>query len=371
MGLPHAKDKISMSTRSKKATAAPSHNKRKAVQARKEASKAAPKATAGKRLDTMESSLDTVNRDMGEMKAMMASLVGLVRGDEQAAEPELEGEEALDPEPLPKRKKTVARPSGQATASLDEAEDIRAALKARLGDLHLQHEAPFATRLGGGDGYDEADLDLLGNQGKSKLLSGSVRTADCRAPKNFVLWPQEEGVYIEGGVPPKYEDLTVEQFVQGFITTALLAPPDELRPRLEHLEGLMADTQLRDWPKVRAFHRVWMQLIEQGRAQWRGSDRLRDTLKMRHVYMAGSPKAALAREGPTAATRKKTGRSGTRSPGKPLRPCTAFNSAKGCKQKPTHGSFKHCCSYCAEATGYHFKHAVMECRRKEEEERKN
>jgi hypothetical protein len=47
--------------------------------------------------------------------------------------------------------------------------------------------------------------------------------ANCCMLKQFILWPQEEGVYVEAGIPPKYELLTVEQFVQGYLATALLA----------------------------------------------------------------------------------------------------------------------------------------------------
>ena len=35
-----------------------------------------------------------------------------------------------------------------------------------------------------------------------------------------------------------------------------------------HLEELMVDSELYGWPKVRAYHRVWLNQIKQGQAMW-------------------------------------------------------------------------------------------------------
>jgi hypothetical protein len=124
-------------------------------------------------------------------------------------------------------------------------------------------------------------------QGK-KPLSGSVRSADSRAPKSFVLWPQELGLHCDGANPPKYDSLSLERFVQGFIATSLVAPRSQLVHRLKHLQEIMEDTQLRDWPRVRAYHKVFMHNIEQGTAQWAGCSDLKASLKMRYIYSAES-----------------------------------------------------------------------------------
>ena len=36
-----------------------------------------------------------------------------------------------------------------------------------------------------------------------------------------------------------------------------------------HLTELMADTELYGWEDVRAFHAIWLQQMEQGRATWK------------------------------------------------------------------------------------------------------
>jgi hypothetical protein len=132
-------------------------------------------------------------------------------------------EELPAPDPPPKlRQKTTARPA-------QEAENAGAALLEHVNDLPL-FAGDYSTDMGmDHDGYHFNEHDRnINNNGKPRLVSGSLRTADLRVPKKHVLRPHEERVYLDGGLPPKYEELTVEQFVQGFLSTALSAPKEDL-----------------------------------------------------------------------------------------------------------------------------------------------
>jgi hypothetical protein len=134
----------------------------------------------------------------------------------------------------------------------------------------------------------------------------------------------------------------------------------------------MADIQLRDWQKVRSFHRIWMQLLEQGKVQWEGSQEQQNALKMRHLYLAASPKGSKSKSAsPTTkvAGKKRDRRTngGKGGAGSNRRVCMAFNSSKGCDQKMTHGNFQHKCAYCLKKTGFSFNHAEPECTRKKED----
>jgi hypothetical protein len=185
-----------------------------------------------------------------------------------------------------------------------------------------------------------------------------------------MAWPHEEGVYLAGGLPPKFEDLTVEQFVQGFLGTALSAPREELIPRIKFLEALMADVQLRDWGKAKGFYRVWMQLVEQGKADWADSKEQQDILKMRHLYLAVSPKGKKGSPSSKVSFSKGNKGPGSSKPtGKGKKVCCmAWNSGKGkCDNKDSHGIYQHRCSYCAKRTGFYFKHPQWDCDRRKED----
>jgi hypothetical protein len=203
-------------------------------------------------------------------------------------------------------------------------------------------------------------------QGK-KPLSGSVRTADSRVPKSFVLWPQELGVYCDGANPPKYDSLSLEQFVQGFIATSLIAPRSQLVHRFKHLQEIMEDVQLRDWPKVRAYHKVFMHHIEQGTAHWAGCSELKASLKMRYIYMAGEPTTSKDGSGVDGATKGRKKPPSTK-PGSTYKstmeatvPCEDFNSPDGCQEKSSHDGLKHCCSHCKKAVKQIYNHSKQSC----------
>ena len=330
-----------------------------------------------KRADDTDKRLDNLGGDVSELKAMMSSLVDTLKpssaqgdGDslaDIAEEGSSDEEDAPVSPPGPKRRrKAVARPASQQAAALGSS------LRDRVQHLPLFEDLQADMSMDH-DGYhvNDHDRNAAGCHGKPRLVSGSVRTADLRVPTKFIAWPHEEGVYVEGGLPPKFEDLTVEQFVQGFIGTAITAPKSELMPRLQFLESLMADVQLRDWSRAKGFYRVWMQLIEQGRADWSDSKDKLDVLKMRHLYLAPSPKAVNKNSSPSAKAGaakgrgKSSGGSNTATRGK--RVCMAFNSDKGCDNKDSHGIFQHRCAYCAKRTGFYFKHSATECERKKED----
>ena len=57
-------------------------------------------------------------------------------------------------------------------------------------------------------------------------------------------------------------------FVTGFLTIMDLQS-DVLRRKMSaHLKEIMEDCETFRWPMVRAYHAVWLQHLEQGRATW-------------------------------------------------------------------------------------------------------
>ena len=88
---------------------------------------------------------------------------------------------------------------------------------------------------------------------------------------NKVKWPHEL-VYTATVQPAVYEDLSVTVFVSGYLAIMETVKPVRKPFILRHLKDLMADTEVYGWATVHAYHAVWLQQIENGRAQWMDVD---------------------------------------------------------------------------------------------------
>ena len=74
-------------------------------------------------------------------------------------------------------------------------------------------------------------------------------------------------MYTATGQPAVYEDLSITLFLSMYLAIKEMAKP-ALKPTMaRHLKELMADAEVYGWIPVRAYH-VWLQQIENGRAQW-------------------------------------------------------------------------------------------------------
>ena len=81
-----------------------------------------------------------------------------------------------------------------------------------------------------------------------------------------VTWPQEV-VYSNQGKPAVYEELSF-LFVKGYRITMKGEEGATKDKMAMHLEELMQDSELHGWIKVRAYHSIWLNQIEQGKASW-------------------------------------------------------------------------------------------------------
>ena len=100
----------------------------------------------------------------------------------------------------------------------------------------------------------------------NNLKSGMQRTG-ASTVIHKVTWPHEV-VYTSEGNPASYQDLTIPLFVQGYLIVMELEQGPVKKLMSTHLQDLMSDTQWYGWDKVRTFHGVWLNQIEQGRCTW-------------------------------------------------------------------------------------------------------
>ncbi len=210
------------------------------------------------------------------------------------------------------------------------------------------------------DSSDEEEEESPKRKGK-KLVSGRTQTADSCRPKKTILWPPQEGIYTQDSLAPQYDELSQGQFVAGFLNCVFKAPKNQTEHRLKHLRDLMVDTVRHPWSKVRSFHAVFLQQIEQGNIKWQDKEEVA-ALKLQHLYLSGtSAPSPRVKRGAT----KRVGRAGTARMGA-TKCCAPFNARGGCEKRACHGAFKHACSYCYKVTGEFFtSHNSLECNRRQ------
>ena len=81
---------------------------------------------------------------------------------------------------------------------------------------------------------------------------------------NKVTWPYEV-VYTSDGKPSSYQDISVPQFVHGYMIVVDSEETDIKVTMAAYTNDLRSDAQLYSWERTRAFHGVWLNQLEQGR----------------------------------------------------------------------------------------------------------
>ena len=206
--------------------------------------------------------------------------------------------------------------------------------------------------LGLDDTSDEDGIQEQPKPRKSKLTSGRKRTAVDVAHVE-VEWPQYHIFRGPGRDAAGYDELSVTEFVQGYVAIMLDAGAkgDTWRQQLQHLQQLMMDAGDYGWPSVRNAHGVILQQMEAGKLTWADSAGLADTRRTYcQRYQAGRQ-----------ATRVKASAQGSRF-------CLKYQN-KRCTHTGDHmigaDQVRHMCAYCFRATGEAFTHAEVDCVRKQ------
>ena len=73
-------------------------------------------------------------------------------------------------------------------------------------------------------------------------MSSNVHTADSTIVK-CITWPHEL-VYVAGSQPAVYEELTLPQFVSGYLGILDTVKASQKEVMLKHLRELMADAEI-------------------------------------------------------------------------------------------------------------------------------
>ena len=165
--------------------------------------------------------------------------------------------------------------------------------------------------------------------------SGRVTTTRCKSAKVKVEWPHYGGVYKgRDRSAPLYDDLTMSEFVWGYIGQVLEPKNARVKERmLVHLKDLMQDAShhTTDWKDVRDFNGLVMEQMERSRLTWDDATAI-DKLRQSYLYR----------------------------PTPNLVPCPAFQNGE-CKMAGDHDNLKHMCSHCFNASSKQLDHGEASC----------
>lgn len=191
-------------------------------------------------------------------------------------------------------------------------------------------------------------------RGKTRQLkSGRDKTAaECvHIP---VEWPH---YYVFRGAdrrPARYDDLTVAEFVSGYMNIVMQKLDDTKTTKLMlmHLNNIMHDATLYSWQTARNCHAIILQHIEQGRIDWTDTDTMKE---LRQTY-------AQVRQNANG----ENGRQNSRGHTGPVF-CLKYQT-DSCQYDGDHhttrGLIKHVCAYCLKTSGAFRRHSESTCRNK-------
>ena len=189
-------------------------------------------------------------------------------------------------------------------------------------------------------------VDIAGKPVQS-LKSGRFRAGVAKI-KNHVNWPQDFCSVMSGSKQPTYDELSNEQWIQGFLFCILDEQSTQVRENMLHyLTFLMQDAIELSMNTARKAHAAVLQDMERGKLDW-SKPELVEKVKNRNTQrLANSVKTgALSQE--------------------KAQTCVHFNRNQ-CRFDTDHFSngilYQHACSYCLKETGKKFDHSVAKCLR--------
>lgn len=227
-------------------------------------------------------------------------------------------------------------------STLREDKQLQHKVKSRMAELHL-------ARTSDSDDSDYDETTPKQQKKKKGKKSGRARTADDFVTRE-IDWPH---YYIYRGTerkPAKYEDLSVQEFVCGYLASILRGKESESTRKhmLTHLHELMLDATDFPWPNVRNYHAVLLNQFEMDRVTWEDTDKIQ---QLRHTY------AHRVHVAKPVSSRSKSD----------IKYCAAYQTGT-CEEPGDHqtskGLLKHICAHCLRVTGIGYGHPEEKCRRK-------
>ncbi|KAI8500409.1 Phospholipase C eta, partial [Branchiostoma belcheri] len=206
-------------------------------------------------------------------------------------------------------------------------------------------------------GKDDVTLDQLRQntalqravEAKFDALTAPAKSAKG---KRSILSPEQFVFSYDSAEPKKYDDLTQDEFLSGYM--GLFLSPDlpdwEHQGRLKLMRFVCHRLTRYTWATVRAFHHAAIQRALRDPSRWQT-----DWDELKEFYFDGDSTKLK----PTGSTSSAAGGKARTA----ARPCIKFNKDE-CRSSFNTCKWDHICSNCWEKDGLRFRHAESSCRRK-------
>ena len=180
---------------------------------------------------------------------------------------------------------------------------------------------------------------------------------------NKVTWPHEV-VYNCDDKRASYQDISVPQFVYGYMIVINTEEAGIKAKMYTHLNDLMSNAQLYGWKRTWNFHWVWLNQFEQGRCTWLDEEAKPQFCRSLIWHLARTSPSCPNISRTSRRTRQHRNQASYNAAAKPgTNRCKAFNEGK-CDKQMTNASLQHICSYCLVAVKGAFPHSEDQCNRK-------
>ena len=229
----------------------------------------------------------------------------------------------------PKLPGEVSRPAKLPFEDLKSDSRIQAEVERRLQD------------------YQQTSRTETAGKPVQSLKSGRYRAGVAKIHKH-INWPQDFCSVASGNKQPTYDELTNEQWMQGFLFCILEEGNSKIRENmLQYLTYLMQDAIELSMNTARKAHAAVLQDMERGKVSWEELD-LVEKIKGRNTQ------------------RLVQGHRSSTNTQDRIQPCIHFNKGN-CKFESDHvlnnTIYQHVCSYCFRETGRKFEHTMQKCLR--------
>ena len=165
-----------------------------------------------------------------------------------------------------------AKPKTTTTHESDVSEEVRWRVEHKLWHIHISE----VTCLDSNSTSDEEQPTTR----KRRPLKAGLNHSRATMVVKWITWPHEVQ-YTVSGKPATYENVSVSSFAQGYLIIMQCEDIESTGIMTQHLEELTGDC-LQGWDKVRAYHGVVLNQMEQWHLSWKGTQ---EKLKFRQALV--------------------------------------------------------------------------------------
>ena len=251
------------------------------------------------------------------------------------------------------------------THSIGEEQLRRAGLDPQLLQ---QMSDPAAALRADANSAQQAHLILRGAGMTDQAATGGLSQKPTDNPPLTAQWPHKKVWLAKTGHWAEYDDLTVEQFVQGYIQIVLPTIPQGpatqiARDHICYLQQMMRDTSSAPWHLVRSTHKQILLMVEHKQLKWENAA-ARDAIRAAQLLTA---KEEAIQEKFFNLPAKSTKPGNKPQPKEELKPCHSYNNST-CTHLKDHvidgTRMLHVCAHCFTHGNHRHRHQESACTKK-------